>query len=160
MKKYQKGSFTVETALIMPIVLLVILIVFFFVLYMYNRSVMQNAAYRGVTQVFYYSSESNEYIKEECSRVVLKDLENSLVGVKNAEVEIEVSDDRVEITVDGRLNVPEIISPKGTVFEELWNYEIYAKEARYNPAEIIIKGQNLENIVNEFTPKEGMDVGS
>lgn len=160
MKKYQKGSFTVETALIMPIVLMVILIVFFFVLYMYNRSVMQNAAYRGVTQVFYYSSESNEYIKKECSRVVLKDLENSLVGVKNAEVEIEVSADRVEITVDGRLNVPEIISPKGTVFEELWNYEIYAKEARYNPAEIIIKGQNLENIVDEFTPKEGMDVGS
>lgn len=160
MKKYQRGSFTVETALIMPIVLMVILIVFFFVLYMYNRSVMQNAAYRGVTQVFYYSSESNEYIKEECSRVVLKDLENSLVGVKNAEVEIEVSADRVEITVDGRLNVPEIISPKGTVFEELWNYEIYAKGARYNPAEKIIKGQNLENIVNEFTPKEGMDVGS
>ena len=160
MKKYQKGSFTVETALIMPIVLMVILIVFFFVLYMYNRSVMQNAAYRGVTQVFYYSSKSNEYIKKECSRVVLKDLENLLVGVKNAEVEIEVSADRVEITVDGRLNVPEIISPKGTVFEELWNYEIYAKEARYNPAEIIIKGQNLENIVNEFTPKEGMDVGS
>mgnify|MGYP006387634011 CR=1 FL=1 len=150
MKKYQKGSFTVETALIMPIVLMVILIVFFFVLYMYNRSVMQNAAYRGVTQVFYYSSESNEYIKKECSRV----------GVKNAEVEIEVSADRIEITVDGRLNVPEIISPKGTVFEELWNYEIYAKEARYNPAEIIIKGQNFENIINEFAPEEGMDIGS
>ena len=144
----------------MPIVLMVILIVFFFVLYMYNRSVMQNAAYRGVTQVFYYSSESNEDIKKECNRVVVNDLENSLVGVKNAEVEIKVSADRIEITVDGRLNVPEIISPKGTVFEELWNYEIYAKEARYNPAEIIIKGQNLENIVNEFTPKEGMDVGS
>lgn len=144
----------------MPIVLMVILIVFFFVLYMYNRSVMQNAAYRGVTQVFYYSSESNENIKKECNRVVVNDLENSLVGVKNAEVEIEVSADRIEITVGGRLNVPEIISPKGTVFEELWNYKIYAKEARYNPAEIIIKGQNLENIINEFAPEEGMDIGS
>ena len=160
MKKYQRGSFTVETALIMPTVLMVILIVFFFVLYMYNRGVIHNAVYRGVKQVFYHSSESNEKIKNECGRVVLKDLENSLVGVKNAEIEIEVSANEIEIIVRGRLNVPEIISPKGTVFEELWNYEIYAKEARYNPAEIIIKGQNVENIVNELAPKEEINVGS
>lgn len=160
MKKYQKGSFTVETALIMPIVLMVVLITFFFVLYMYNRSVMQNAAYRGIKQVFYYSGESNEDIKKECSRVILADLDHSLIGVQNAEVEIKVFANKIEITISGRLNVPDMISSKGTVFEELWSYEIYAKEARYNPAEIILKGQNLENIVNEFAPEEGMDVGS
>lgn len=160
MKKYLKGSFTVETALIMPIVLMVILIIFFFVLYMYNRSVMQNAIYRGVKQVFYCAGESNENVKKECSRVVLKDIENSLVGVQNTEVKVEVSANKIEIMVSGRLNVPEMISPKGTVFEKLWNYEIYTKETRWNPAEIILKGQNLENVINEFIPKEGMDDGS
>ncbi len=160
MKKYQRGSFTVEAALIMPIVLMVILIVFFFVLYMYNRGVIQNAAYRGAEQIFYHAGESNEDVKKECNRVVLKDLENSLVGVQNTEIEIEVSANEIEITVTGRLNVPEIISPKGTVFEELWNYEIYAREVRWNPAEIIIKGQKLENIIDELIPEGEMGVGS
>lgn len=160
MKKYQKGSFTIETALIMPIVLTVILIVFFFTLYMYNRSVMQNAAYRGTKQVFYYMNESNSDIKKECNKVILTDLENSLIGVEDVEVEIEVSANRVEVEISGRLNVPKMISSEGTVFEKLWDYKICADEIRLNPAEIIRNGQNLENIIKEVSPDKEEDDGS
>lgn len=136
------------------------LIVFFFTLYMYNRSVMQNAAYRGTKQVFYYMNESNSDIKKECNKVILTDLENSLIGVEDVEVEIEVSANRVEVEISGRLNVPKMISSEGTVFEKLWDYKICAEEIRLNPAEIIRNGQNLENIIKEVSPDKEEDDGS
>ncbi len=160
MKRCKKASFTVEITLIMPIVLIVILIMFFFVLYMYNRGIMQNAAYRGVKQVFYYSGETNDRIKKECNKVVLADLDNLLVGVKESAVEIEVSATQVEIIVTGTLNVPKLIAQEGTVFERLWDYEIYAGAPRIHSAGIIISGQQISNIINETKSEEEISSGS
>lgn len=145
-KKYLKASFTVEITLIMPIFIMVNLVLFFLLLYMYNRGVMENALARGTKQVFYYENESNEVIEEECTKYVIKDLENTLVGIKDTEFEIRVTATNVEITMKGSLNVPEILAPQGSVFEEMWKYEIKAKERRMNPAELILSGQQIENI--------------
>ena len=152
-KKYTKGSFTVEVTLLMPIVLMVILVMFFFVLYMYNRGVMQNAVCRGAKQVFYCENDDNDAIKKECARVVLTDLENSLVGVKEPEVKVQVSSNRIEIVLKGQLNVPQLLAPEGTVFEDLWDYEICGEEWRINPAKVIRNGQQLEGVWEEIKPE-------
>lgn len=156
-KRLQRGSFTVETALIMPVVITVILIMLFFVLYMYNRGIMQNAVCRGAKTVFYYENESNENIQKECSRIVLEDLENSLVGVKDVEVEVKVSANQIEIILTGRLNVPEVLVPKGSSMEELWDYYISWEEARINAATIIRSGQQIENAIEEMKPEDVLD---
>ena len=127
---------------------------------MYNRGIMQNAAYRGAKQVFYCSEETNDRIKKECNQVVLADLDNLLVGVKESAVEIEVSATQVEITVTGTLNVPKLIAQEGTIFEKLWDYEIYARAPRIHPAGIIISGQQLSDIINVTKSEEDIGSGS
>ncbi len=156
-KRWQSGSFTVETALIMPVVITVILIMFFFVLYMYNRGVMQNAVCRGAKAVFYYENESNEDIQKECSRLVFGDLEKSLVGVKDTKIEVGVSANQIEITLTGRLNVPEMLAPKDSRMEELWDYKISWEESRIHAASIIRNGQQIENVIEETKSEEDRD---
>ncbi|MBQ7767035.1 MAG: pilus assembly protein [Lachnospiraceae bacterium] len=149
MKESQKGSMTLETTLIMPVVLMMILIMLFLVLHMYNRGIMTNAATRGVKQVFYYENESNDMIEKECIRVVMSDLEGHLVAVTEPEVHTEVSGTKVKITIFGKLNVPELLAPKGTIFEEFWEYKICKEMHRVNPGELIQGGQQIENIIKE-----------
>lgn len=159
MKRNRRGSFTVEITLIMPIVLMIILVLFFFVLYMYNRGIMQNAVCRGAKQVFYYADVGNSEIEKMCTRVVLDDVDDMLVGVKESQVKVKVSANQVEIVLTGQLNVPKLLAPSGTVFEDLWKYEIYGKEYRFNPAKMIRTGQQIKDIYDEVKP-EVMEDGS
>lgn len=145
----KKGSLTVETTLIMPIVLMVIIAMFFLVLYVYNRGILENAVSRGTKQVFYYENESNQEIERECVKVVMADLEGHLVGVAEPEVKVVVSAQQVEIFMTGKLNVPELLAWEGTVFEEFWHYKICKEVHRINPPDIIQKGQQIGNIVEE-----------
>lgn len=145
-KRYLKASFTVEITLIMPVLIVVNLVLFFLLLYMYNRGIMENALARGAKQVFYYENESNEVIEQECTQTVIKDMDKALVGVKDTEFEVRVTATNVEIIMKGRLNVPEILAPKGSIFEKMWEYEIRVKQQRINPSELILGGQQIENI--------------
>jgi len=149
MSKNQKGSVTVETAILMPFVLTVILIMLFLVIHMYNRGVMTTAVARGIKQVFYCEYESNSKIEQECMSVALMDLEDSLIAVDEPEIKIEVSWNRVRMTMSGKLNVPPLLAPEGTIFEEFWKYEICEEVVRLNPAELIQGGQQIENIAGE-----------
>ena len=82
-EKIQKGSLTVEAALIMPVILSVILTLVSFTLFLYNRSVMTDAAILAAEQVMYYEGDETnsgmvKIIKEKCET----SLSDRLVGME------------------------------------------------------------------------------
>ena len=102
----QKGSMTVETALIMPVVLSVILTVILFLLYLYNRSVMNDAAILASAQVMYsekddLNGEIVKQIKEKCETA----LSDRLVGMDDLQTEISVGKLKSSVTITGKLRI-------------------------------------------------------
>ncbi len=158
-KRYvdQKGSFTVEITFIMPLLLTIVTALLFLVMHMYNQGVIYSAASRGSKQIFYYISESNNEIEENCSKVLLADLEKRLVCMDMLDAEVKVSATKVKIHVSGRLNVPLFVATPIFGMDKLWNYDIVCEEIRIHPAEILLYGQQFENIYNEKIKGESED---
>ena len=153
-KDRAKASFTVETTFILPLIIAVILTMLFLVIHMYNRSVIYSAVCRGSKQIFYYENEGNDVIEEMCSEALLKDMEGRLVCVEDIKAEVKVTALYVEVSVSGKMKIPEwtIWSREGA--GEFWTYNISRKEPRFHVAEFIRNGQQLENIYEEV--KEGL----
>lgn len=147
-RKYLKGSFTVEVALLMPFLVVMILMLFYFTLYMYNRGVMQSAVCRGAKQLFYNIAGSNEEMETACTQVILADLEGNMVAVKDINLSVKVTATKVEIILDGLLNVPEVLMWEFMDLQELWKLRLEWSEPRLHAAEMIRSGQQLEGLVD------------
>lgn len=147
-RKVLKGSFTVEISLIMPLIFMVIIILFYFLLYMYNRGIMQVAVSRGTKQIFYYMSESNEDIERECRQTILGDLEGNLIAVEGVELSINITATKVETILEGRLNIPEIFIPELIGLQDIWGFHLEWNEPRLQPASMIRSGQQIEGIID------------
>lgn len=153
-KKYRKGSFTVEMSILMPFLVIVILIFFYFVLYMYNKGVMQNALCRGAKQIFYNMNEENQTIENICSRKILEDLEGSLVAVKDVEVETQVSFNEIVVELEGALDTPELLMLEPFHLEGVWKYQLEWREPRLNTVEALIYGQQIKGMFEEIEEGE------
>ncbi len=151
----KKGSFTVEISILMPFLVMIILIFFYFILYMYNRGVMQNAICRGAKQVFYYMNEDNETIENACTKAIFKDLEGGLIAVRDTEITIHVSAREVVVRLEGTLEVPQILMLEIFNLEEIWEYQLEWREPRLNTAEMLRSGQQIEGVFEEI--QEGED---
>lgn len=153
--KCQRGSFTVEASLLMPFLVVIILILFYFTLYMYNRGVMQSAVCRGAKQLFYNMTGSNEEIEKACTQVILMDLEGNMVAVKDINLTVEVTATKVEISLKGVLNAPELLKWEFMDLQELWTMRLEWSEPRLHPAEIIQRGQQMEGLLEAMRESNG-----
>ena len=153
-KKYRKGSFTVEMSILMPFLVIIILIFFYFVLYMYNKGVMQNALCRGAKQIFYNMNEENQTIENICSRKILEDLEGSLVAVKDVEVKTQVSFNEIVVELEGALDTPELLMLEPFHLEGVWKYQLEWREPRLNTVEVLIYGQQIKGMFEEIEEGE------
>lgn len=151
LKKYQEGSFTIEISLLMPFVLMVVLLTFFWLIYMYDLCVMQSVLTRGTKQVFYYVNEGNAVIEKKCSQLICSDLEESLICVEDLEVSIKVSLSNVEGEITGMLSVPEVLSWGTKDGQNMWKLSAEWKEPRLNTAKLILTGQQAKDIYDEIT---------
>lgn len=155
----KKGSFTVEISLLMPMILSVTLILIYFVIYMYDRGVMQAAVCRGTEQVFYYMNSDNTKLEEECRKVILDDLQGRLVCIKETELSIKVSGNAIEAALYGELDVPAVVFLEDLELGSLWEIKVYWRELCLNPAELIRGSQQIVNIYQELSG-EKTDNGS
>lgn len=137
MRKYFRAGFTVETALLIPFLLSVILIVVYVNIYLYNRVIMQAAVCRGAQKVFFYEGKDNDEIEGKCANVVLSEINDMLVWMKNVEVEVKVSSAEVTVSVQGELNVPSVIFLEPLISDDFWKMEAEWTEYRLNAPDFV-----------------------
>lgn len=154
-RKCLKGSFTIEVSLLMPFLVAVILLLLYFTMYMYNRGVMQSAVCRGTKQIFYNMTESNDEIEKACTQVIMADLENNMVAMKDISLSVEVTSKKVNVLLEGMLNVPELFIWKSGNLGDLWKISVEWCEPRLHPAEMIRNGQQIEGILDAVQESNG-----
>lgn len=150
-KNYKSGSFTVEISLLMPFILMIVLLLLFWMIYMYDLSVMQSALTRGTKQVFYYVGESNALIEKECAQVIYSDLKDCLLCVEDLEVTIQVSAMSVKGKITGVFSVPEILPIKNHSGNSIWSLHTEWKEPKLHTAKLILTGQQAKDIYDGIT---------
>ena len=97
------ASISLESALVMPVVIYVILISFYFLLFMYNRSVCQDAALLAARQTLYCEDETNLRIERAVADKCKEALLDRLVGVKDIRVTVSTGRFCTKVNVMARM---------------------------------------------------------
>lgn len=102
----QKGSYTVETALLMPFILGVIIMLVYLMIIMYDKSVCEAAVDRGVRYVYFESdSISNKELGNRIRQAVDDRLNERLLCAKDVVVNYDITANFVEIKVEVSTNI-------------------------------------------------------
>lgn len=140
--KYIKGSFTIECALIMPVILLCIVSIIWMMIYMYDENVIYRSLVHAVLAADYHESDSNNELKNEIEERVYEDLKGQLVGVSDAEVIVKVGKNNVSAKVEAKLGMSKDIPG----MSELGEIEVEVKGMRKFGADIILDVRRVKAV--------------
>lgn len=93
MKKYQKGSFTVEASFVVPIVLMVFVASIYFIFYFHDKNILVGAIYETAV----VGSGRQEYKKEELEAYFRRRIRGKLIIFSDVKTEIEQKDKAVRV---------------------------------------------------------------
>lgn len=99
---YVRGSYTVEAAVIVPMVIFVLLFIIYSAFYMHNQAVLNTAAYETAV----YGSTLNpaeEKIREKMSGKYMDAIKGRLIAMKSPDVNVQVDDSRVTVKIRGEM---------------------------------------------------------
>lgn len=98
MKRYQKGSFTIEASLIVPMILMVVVVILHILFYYHDKNILEGAAYETAV----VGSGRIEYEEEELCRYFRERVRGKLVLFAMLQEEIEVKKEEVFVTCTAR----------------------------------------------------------
>lgn len=151
MEKFAKGSLTIEAALVMPVVIYCVALLTVFLLFLYNRSVMTDAALLGVGQVFYEEEDIlnltlEKRIKEKCTEALC----DRLVGMEDIHMTVSVGKFQSNVKITGTLKIATILSPGFEI--PFQTVEVRARADRLRSGQFIRnlrKGEKLKDWITE-----------
>lgn len=134
-KKYLKGSYTVEAALLSTILLSVLVFLFFWCLMIYNRTILQIYAIRGAKQAFYYAGIQSSEAASACKSIATSEVVRKCVATEEIETEVIVEKKQVIVRMH---TVSETVSliPPGLADDSVMDMELKWEEKRGRPAEL------------------------
>ena len=106
MNNVRKANFTVECAIIMPIILSVIISVMWLMIGIYDRNIMYSALVHGVLAADYQDKQGSISLKNEIEKRIEEETDGRLFGVTDTEISVKVTNRKVIASVDTKLNVP------------------------------------------------------
>ena len=153
MKKKAKGSFTVECALIMPIILLVIVSVIWIMIAMYDKGIMYKAAVHAILAADYHVSDNNFQLKKEIEERIYEESDGQMVGTDEPEISVNILGNKVNIKMNAALNVPSDIAG----ISELDNISVGVSKKRWFGADIISDVRRIKalyDLAEELSQKD------
>lgn len=142
MKKIKEGSYTVECALIMPIVLLVIVSLVWLLIYMYDKAAFEKNLIHALMVADYDYSASNTNLKDKIEERINESLADEIIGMKEVKVNVKVDKFSCSAEAEGVLNIPEGI-PGLSKFCKL---DIKISKKRTSGAETIKEARRFRKI--------------
>ncbi|MBE5876862.1 MAG: pilus assembly protein [Lachnospiraceae bacterium] len=106
MKKKEKGYFTVEAALVLPFVMLIITMMLFLLIYCYDRCVMEQCAYEAALRGSSNRFRENTLAGQEAMNAAASLTEGKLFALKDLNYEVTVDMNRVTVSYSAQLNMP------------------------------------------------------
>ncbi len=138
-----RGSFTVEAALLMTILLPVLVALIYGGFYLHDCAVMQGAACELAAAGSTLAQEANRQQLLEEKRTKL--LQRRLLGTRQGEMSLSVSDTEIKVTCRGNFYIPGLISH--LLNKDLVSIEKSWTRKLYHPTETIRKIRGLQKLV-------------
>lgn len=154
-KGYLQANMTVECALVMPVVLSVIVLLIMFLIYLYNRNVLQDAAFLGVKNATYYEDRSNREIEESVAFKSWEAIRGRLIFMENVKMDVSVGKFQVRVHFSGEMKrSPFTVIGLPVPFQTI---EAEAKADRFRPVAVIRnirKGEAVTEWIKERGAKD------
>lgn len=152
----ERGSATIEMAVLMPMILILMILLIYLALYLYDRSVLYGDAYLAAFIASEQPEEDNETLYAEADACFSALQEGQLIALSKVLYELTVDADGVEISYSGEVAVP--VMEGSTVFRE-WESYVFsdsAYAARHRPVTFIRRCRILERMLSqEEEPEAG-----
>lgn len=104
MKK--KGSFTIEAAMIVPFIFMIVLLLIHLSFFLYNRHTATVIASRAALKGVQMEQEGKAQIKQELSFFLKEETESRFIFATSAHAEVTVTMTKVKVTVEFIQNMP------------------------------------------------------
>ena len=151
MKRFANGSLTIEAALVMPVVIYTVSVLVVFLLYLYNRSVMTDAALIGAAQVFYEEEDIlnialEKNVKNKCAEALC----DRMVGMEDIQMTVSVGKFQSNVKITGTLKAAKMLTPGFEI--PFQTVEVSAGADRLRSGQLIRnlrKGQKLKDWITE-----------
>lgn len=159
LRKDARGSATIEMAVLMPMIAVLMILLIYLALYLYDRTVLYGDAYLAALRASELSEERSEevYAKADAWFTSLK--EGQLIALPEVSRELTVDAKGVRILYNGEVVVP--IMAGSTIFEqwESFCFSGNAYAAWHRPVTFIRRCRVLEELFeqNEETRNSGED---
>jgi len=100
-----EGSFTLEAALLTPLILGSIIVIMYLSLYIHNQVALYSIAYEGALK----ASQLDDDEQSEIYRIIDELLENKLLGAGIFKKQVEINGESIKVFLSGSMSVPEIM---------------------------------------------------
>lgn len=102
--KYLKGSYTIEAALLFPIVIFSVFFIIYSAFFMHNQSVIREAVYEtaiyGTTLNLKNTNEMKQKLQKKCQTAI----EGRLISMKKPQVFLSVKKNCVSVQISGEMS--------------------------------------------------------
>ena len=134
-RRFLDANITVECALVMPVILSVLVLLVAFLLFLYNRNVLQDAALLGVKNATYYEDRSNREIEESVAFKSFEAVRGRLIFMENLRMEVSVGKVQARVHFVGEMKQsPFSLIGLPMPFQTV---EVQAKADRFRPSAVI-----------------------
>ena len=108
MKKDLGGMISLEAALVMPVILYTIIAIVYFLIFLYDRNAMEEAASLAVMQTFYSGNVTNEETEKVITQKCRESLKDRLVAVENLQLQVNVGKNSAQVILTGNVKMADL----------------------------------------------------
>ncbi len=134
MKEYRvrgcNASYTVEAALIFPLILMLVIFFIYLTGFLYNRAMLMEYAYMAAMEGANFPEKSNEEIREIAEKKAQSLLDNQLLFTKSTEITTSVNYNSVTVAYDVEMDVPTVFLAEGFIREDYFQIHVSQSTAR------------------------------
>ena len=138
-----KGSYTVEAALVIPLVLGIIFLIINISFYMYDYNVMHEDVIRIAQKYIHDYKHTNKEIKEKIELEGSISITDKMISAKEIYVSANVNDNKIEVSYNAKLHIPSNVNIEQWNKKNWTNIDIETSVSRLYPVDYIRKCRRL-----------------
>ncbi|MDD2972334.1 MAG: TadE/TadG family type IV pilus assembly protein [Lachnospiraceae bacterium] len=151
-KSDQKGSFTVEASIIMPVIIIITVMLLYLGFFLYDRCIMDQKTYVAAFRGSIYDEELRDntldrkrYTEEELSHLYDKKI---LTG-KGVTMDMQCDSKMVKVISGTKVTIPFATLLRNQGYENGWNIQVEKKAAILDEVDFIRSCRKLEKLGRE-----------
>ncbi len=135
--KYKKGSYTVEAAFIVPMILSSMIIVIYLSFFIHNKVILSKEAYISALRISQCLGKPTDRELEKEERDARVRVESTIFACDQVESHFSLSNKKIQISYHMNFNLAKEIIPVKMLNKEVWDFHVRKEAQVFRPVEFI-----------------------